>query len=222
MCIDAKSECRFWAKVDRSHGNDACWNWLAGRDKDGYGSFKAHGRQWRAHRIAFMLTNGPIESMTVIRHKCDNRPCCNPAHLLSGTNADNVRDKCERGRQVRGETDGNSKLTARAVATILHSRESNAELARRYGVTAANIGAIRLGKTWAHVGRAPVKYRDGRFGEDGANSKLTSADVIEILTCDINQPALARKFGVNQATISNIRHGKYWKDVYAEVHHIGA
>lgn len=222
MHIDSKTADRFWAKVDRSRGADDCWNWLAARDKDGYGQLKINGKQRRAHRVAFMLVNGPIESSSVIRHKCDNPPCCNPAHLLAGTNADNVRDKCERGRQPMGEADGNSKLTTQAVAYILRSRESNAELARIHGVTAANIGAIRLGKTWTHVGCAPVKYRDGRFGEGGANSKLTRANVVEILTCRDKQPAMARRFGVDQATISNIRRGKYWKDVYAEIHHTGA
>jgi hypothetical protein len=47
------------------------------------------------------LEHGPIAEGVVIRHSCDNRPCCEPLHLLSGTHADNVQDRVARGRTAR-------------------------------------------------------------------------------------------------------------------------
>ncbi len=100
---------RFWAKVDKSGPVPAhcpelgpCWIWTAGASSDGYGRIRitSHGdsRCCAAHRVALALsgTNPPDDLQ--VRHRCDNPPCCNPAHLLLGTQFDNMHDMMERGR----------------------------------------------------------------------------------------------------------------------------
>lgn len=94
---------RFWSKVDRSGGQDACWPWTAGRNESNYGRMwigsKADGT-WRkvgAHVIAWSLTN-ERQPTAFILHKCDNPPCCNPSHLFEGTQTDNMRDAAAKGR----------------------------------------------------------------------------------------------------------------------------
>lgn len=92
---------RFWSRVDRSGGPDACWPWTARAVKrGGYGDFQLRGRRYRASRYAYQLTHGPIPPGLVICHRCDNPPCVNPAHLYSGTQSDNERDKHRRRGQV--------------------------------------------------------------------------------------------------------------------------
>lgn len=81
--------------------SDTCWEWQGFRDEDGYGRFQWQGKKIRAHRAAYMVFVGPVTEGAVVRHNCDNPPCCHPGHLEIGTQADNVRDREERGRGVR-------------------------------------------------------------------------------------------------------------------------
>lgn len=81
---------RFWEKVDR-RGPDECWEWQAARGPKGYGLFAGgeYGRQ--ANRVAYQLTYGLLTDRSlVVHHRCDNPPCCNPAHLVPTTNRHNI------------------------------------------------------------------------------------------------------------------------------------
>lgn len=89
---------RFWLKVDRRNDED-CWPWRAGCFHSGYGAFFWPGhRPGGAHRFSYELHVGPIPKGMVIMHKCDNRPCVNPAHLRLGTQKDNIMDAVDKGR----------------------------------------------------------------------------------------------------------------------------
>jgi hypothetical protein len=88
---------RFMSKVDK-RGDDECWEWQAGKNPRGYGQFSFKGRQKMAHRVIWILTNGPIPAGFFICHKCDNPSCVNPAHLFPGTPLDNTRDCISKGR----------------------------------------------------------------------------------------------------------------------------
>lgn len=93
---------RFNEKIDQ-RSPDECWPWKASvANRMGHGQIKYNGRPVHAHRIAFLIANGYLPP--VVRHKCDNPPCCNPAHLEPGTITDNHRDMVERGRIPRGES----------------------------------------------------------------------------------------------------------------------
>lgn len=82
----------FWAKVDKTPG---CWNWNAAKDRDGYGvwSVRMAGKpkQFRVHRISFLLANGNIDEALTIDHLCKNKACLNPAHLQQVSMAENIR-----------------------------------------------------------------------------------------------------------------------------------
>lgn len=147
------AEDRFWRKVDR-RGPDECWEWKAHKIPKGYGYFHFQQKKHRAHRVAFYLTYGywPM----VGRHTCDNRGCCNPAHVIDGTVQDNNRDMITRGRYVVtcGESHGNAKLTDSDVISI-RLRAANGEghrsIAKDFGVCQTNVSRIVRKAAWAHV-----------------------------------------------------------------------
>ena len=35
-----------------------------------------------SHRLAFILSHGAVPAYHTIRHRCRNKLCCNPAHLI--------------------------------------------------------------------------------------------------------------------------------------------
>lgn len=143
---------RFWKKVDK-HGPDDCWEWKEARSDSGYGKFWWSGRTIHASRAAYMLTHGELPSRIIVRHRCDNPPCCNPAHLVEGTNSDNSADMVSRQRQSfgrkhsekitknlpRGSKHHNSRFTEEQVAAMraLHSTGewSQRVLARVFNTT---------------------------------------------------------------------------------------
>lgn len=102
--VDARDRIRFWSKVRRG-GTAECWLWQASRYRNGYGQFciQATGSKPKqvhlyAHRVAWILTRGPIPGGLHVLHRCDTRDCVNSAHLFLGTHTDNMRDAGRKGR----------------------------------------------------------------------------------------------------------------------------
>lgn len=76
--------------------------------KSGYPVAKLYGKVDLLSRHVFRVFFGQLAEGEVVRHTCDNPACCNPAHLIRGTVADNVADRVARGRSATGERNGRS------------------------------------------------------------------------------------------------------------------
>jgi hypothetical protein len=145
---------RFWSKVDRSGGPDACWNWQGSvtayyNDFPGYGQFYLpNTRKHYAHRIAYEITHGVIPSGMLICHHCDNSLCCNPAHLFMGTDKDNTRDMYSKGRAKNpGRTPKVSEdQVIEIVARYTDGGVTQTTLANEYGVDQSLISHIMHGR----------------------------------------------------------------------------
>lgn len=72
--------------------NSGCWLFTGGVGSHGYGQIVHNGSRTTLHRYAYSCSNGDIPKGLVVRHKCDTKLCCNPAHLELGTYKDNAKD----------------------------------------------------------------------------------------------------------------------------------
>lgn len=143
-----------------------CWFWLGQLFKNGYGRFYTRGVQHLAHRVSFELYHGRQPS-GVLMHACDIPMCVNPAHLIEGSIADNVRDKIGkgRGRGPRSEESSRCKLSDEQVSEIVVRREQGErcyDLAAEYGVSESWISVISRGLQRSYVMESkdmtPSKY----------------------------------------------------------------
>ena len=140
----------FFSKVDVKDKRD-CWEFRGHKAIGGYGNVTIRGQHYYAHRLSYEIFCGEIPKDMVIRHVCDNAACCNPCHLTTGTQMDNVVDRMIRGRSAVGSRNGRSKLTEDEVRQILEDRRSAPAVAKAYGVGKDTVLRIRRGHSWAHV-----------------------------------------------------------------------
>jgi HNH endonuclease len=148
----------FWSRVDKTTTPDGCWPWIGWLNKYGYGQVWFNGRYEVAHRIAWLLQNGPIEHEWLwpyipVLHSCDNRPCCNPSHLSLGTPRMNTEDMMAKGRQARGARNGNAKLGGQEEADEIRRLYaaggiSQGDLGLQFGLSQSRISEIVRGKGW--------------------------------------------------------------------------
>jgi hypothetical protein len=201
--LSPADEARFWSKVDKSGGPDACWLWTARKAKTGYGNFKVGGEMTRAHRVSWTITNGPIPHDgsyhgICVCHKCDVKLCCNPSHLFLGTNADNVADRGAKGRTASGDKSG---------------ARTHPERLAKGNANGARTKPERLARGDKHGSR--TKPECWPRGDAHGMSKLTSVQVIEIRALyalgAITKKSLSEMFGISTSTTGRIINGKLWK-----------
>jgi hypothetical protein len=119
-----------------------CWPWLGGCNDYGYGVFEIPNfGQVYAHKLVYAFQTGSLNSLVIVRHSCDNPPCCNPWHLIGGTKRDNAKDCIARGRFGPRRT-GKQKISpavAAAIVAAASTGENRRALADRFGVHVCQI-----------------------------------------------------------------------------------
>lgn len=86
-------EARFCQMIDKR--SDGCWMWTGALTDTGHGQYRMLGSIVRVHRLTWILARQmDIPDWMVVRHlMCDNKPCCNPTHLVGGTKGENNQDR---------------------------------------------------------------------------------------------------------------------------------
>lgn len=139
--------------IDRTSSDRGCWLWTGAKTRGGYGHFSIQRRVVRVSRIMLHLYLGlDLRGPWLARHTCDNPPCCNPAHLVAGTQQQNVEDMWQRNRGLLGERMATSKITERDVKEIRRrdaAGEGSSAIARDYPISYEQVRRIIRRKTWA-------------------------------------------------------------------------
>jgi hypothetical protein len=158
---------RFLLEVVVPYNGDDCLQWPYSRNK-GYGQIVVNGASMGVHRYVCTLCHGePPLPESQAAHSCGNGKlgCVNPKHLRWATIRENQLDRLEHGTDIRGEKHPRARLSIADVLDIRALKASGAkgiEIARKYGVTAANISQICSGKKWGWL-------------EEGLENKLKSS-----------------------------------------------
>jgi hypothetical protein len=156
--VSAQTELAIWNDVELDdYSRNFCSIFTGHKDECGYGRIhNDEGKLVRIHRAVWERDHGKIPKGGVVRHTCDRPACIKPAHLVLGTQKDNIKDMDERGRRVnlKGSKQGCSKLTESQIPTIrslLASGKSCEKIAVMFGVSSETIRHIKKGRNWTHV-----------------------------------------------------------------------
>lgn len=149
IIIDEKALRAFWPKVLRYE--TGCWGWTGDTSTTGYAEFGVDGRRIRANRFSYVLHTGWQPGELSVCHSCDNRQCTNPAHLFTGTIAENTEDRDAKGRVQQGSEHYKARLTEDDVRAIRASDKSDEEIAKDYDTGATHIRKIRERTFWKSV-----------------------------------------------------------------------
>lgn len=128
---------------------------MGGISGSGYGAV-SNGKHVSisAHVLSYELYNGPVPSSMFVCHTCDNKTCVNPTHLFLGTLQDNKDDEVAKGRHVRGERQGQSKLTeedVKQIRLLIARGDSIGRIAKLYNMSWTAIDYIRQRRNWGWV-----------------------------------------------------------------------
>ena len=105
-----------WIKSNCTIDEKQCWNW--NKFKNNYGQTVYNGKPCSVHRVSYILAYGEIPNGLLVRHKCDNKICCNPDHLELGTHSDNSLDTSIRNSDTKYNTNINLANKVRKLKTI--------------------------------------------------------------------------------------------------------
>lgn len=217
---------RFWSCVDKNgptmpNMDTPCWVWTGSKGRRDYGQLRWYGRTDKAHRVAWMIQNGPIPGGSVIMHECDNPPCVR--HIKLGTQQDNVDDAMSKGRMVtwrergapcrQGEATTGAKLTEADVMDIRTSLLSAPALADKYGVFVNTIRSVRRGRTWRHL---PLGVQGSTRGSRSALAKINEDQVREIRSMrrsGMSAADISKETHIPQSTIFGVLSGRTWSHV---------
>ena len=101
--IEATEELRhqLFSQIQLEDGplKSPCWIFLGIQNSSGYGQLLRNGEFRAAHRVSWLIHNGPIPDGLWVLHACDQPSCCAPDHLWLGSQQENIADMLAKRRK---------------------------------------------------------------------------------------------------------------------------
>lgn len=208
---------RFWEKVDKSAGEDACWIWTGSKIR-GYGSIYANGRNRKATQISWEFYHGePFPTGMSACHACDNPSCVNPKHIWAGTQKDNALDCVAKGRSRSNLTPSDIFDITKLLAS---GDMSNKQIAEKYGCDPATVSLIRQGKAFDPIVNSIDEDTKKKLSDKNFSAKkltIEEAKEIKRLHHKMKQTDIAEMFGVNRSTVQRIHRGTLWAEFCGDI-----
>jgi hypothetical protein len=122
----------------------------------GYPSVNRNNKKFlMSHYIYEQTTGKEIPKGIYVLHRCDNPACINFEHLFLGTQLDNVKDMCAKGRHghknQNGENNDSAKLTEKQILEIRKDTRMPRFISKDYHISKSTIGAIKRRIIWKHI-----------------------------------------------------------------------
>ena len=196
--------------IDYTISEDGCWVWAWNVHPKGYGTVRIDGHNYKAHRVAYELGNGPIPEGHILRHLCNNPSCINPEHLRAGTPRENMRDMVSAGNQRHQRLMPEDAVEIRL--QFAAGGISMSEIARRRGVSTGAIQQAIANKTFYDENYTPPPK--GRSRKNAEPIGESAAKEIRRLVRDegIKRKQLAKEFNISRGAVDSIVNNLLYPD----------
>lgn len=199
-----------------------CWRWLGSHYIDCVTGLKEYGkvllpvsefgrtpkgknREMSVNRAVCIVQLGRLLSnREVSLHSCDNKWCCNPAHLSAGSQRKNVREARERGLLKPQYAKRLDFVMAEEMRDRYAKGISNTyQLAIEYGISRSAVMNVIHMRVW----RQPVEQRN-RYNNGCLSSEDAIAIRAEYAAGGVSMAAIGLRYGVTATSISRVLSGK--------------